>query len=703
VRLCCALFLLASVAAAQSGRPRHNASFVPDDDETIRGLMAQARAAAESGEADEAAARLHAMLQSDRATVVALKGREVFVSPRRWATLQLLSGRAPFGPEVLAAWRAVHDRDANSALRGAIVSGDGDAIAHIVARYPAATAVPAALLALSDRALQHGDRDGAHGYLMRVIEHVAASVQDAWLASPAYRDRARHLAALPRRHMVGWPTIGGDWARARNGDALPEAMSLRWQTPILEQVPPTFEQDEQNSWRRHSPILPFYPVADKQHLYVHVGGKVAILDRKTGKRVFYAPDGPPPAPHEVDYLVAHSPGVRAATVQGGILYFNRVLFQYDEPRRRNALIAFDVKRRQVKWALYPGTRWARRRPELFKRNLFFRGAPAVVDGRVYVYGAVRAESAGGPSRKEEAHLLCLSASDGTLLWHRFLGYGDTEAAPSLPPQSGLAPAVASGVVVVVTGLGVAASLDARSGEILWLFRYNRKPIRERERLTEWTEEQVHVGPGWFREPPRIVGDTVYFTPFDSDDRYACWLRGSRRPDGSTAVVQWNRGRNVHPRANSLLEYFAGIHRGRAFFVGRRDKDHSKESYQTVISHAVSDEVTLAYGRIPATSRDEETGAGVPPEVFGRPTIAGSVLLVPTASALFRFDVGRAPSQGLKDGEISREVPPLAPFSPTRPEVAEGTPPAPLFGTLVAIDGFLYAVTADRILCYGALK
>ena len=198
-------------------------------------------------------------------------------------------------------------------------------------------------------------------------------------------------------------------------------------------------------------------------------------------------------------------------------------------------------------------------------------------------------------------------------------------------------------------------------------------------------------------------DTVYFTPFDSDDRYACWLRGSRRPNGETAVVQWGRGRNVHPSANSLLEYFAGIHRARAYFVGRRDKDHSRESYQTIVSHGVADEVTLAYGRIPATERDRRTGAGVPPEVFGRPTIAGNALLIPTKKALFRFDVGRDPSEGIERGEISREVPPLSTFTPTPPDVEPGTPIPPIFGTLVATDGLLFVATVDRVLCYGAKK
>ena len=97
--------------------------------------------------------------------------------------------------------------------------------------------------------------------------------------------------------------------------------------------------------------------------------------------------------------------------------------------------------------------------------------------------------------------------------------------PDLPPVSGLAPAVSHGVVVVVSGVGVAAALDAESGEVIWLLRYDRKPLPERMRLHVVRERWVPQRPGWKREAPRIAGEYVHFAPMDSDapadgDRYA---------------------------------------------------------------------------------------------------------------------------------------------------------------------------------------
>jgi hypothetical protein len=255
------------------------------------------------------------------------------------------------------------------------------------------------------------------------------------------------------------------------------------------------------------------------------------------------------------------------------------------------------------------------------------------------------------------------------------------------------------VAVVVTGMGVAAGLDARTGEILWMLRYDRKPGRERERLREEHEQKVYLGSGWFREPPRILGDSVYFAPFDSERAYRCWLRGSRRPDdGAYAVVQWDKHRAQHPGRNALAEYIAGIDRDRIYYVARRDEHHSRASYQTVVSHPLDDEVSrYAYGRIPAIERDRTTGVGVPPPPFGRPLIAGDVLFVPTRKMLFRFDLAAAP--GVAPEESSREIPALPPLPGPAWKVPEGDEAPASFGSLLALDGFLYAVTLDRVHCY----
>jgi hypothetical protein len=324
----------------------------------------------------------------------------------------------------------------------------------------------------------------------------------------------------------------------------------------------------------------------------------------------------------------------------------------------------------------------------------------VVGDRVYVYGAVRDEGDDGPTPKEEAHVFCLDRRDGSVLWRRFLGYGDTEAPADFPPYSGLPPAVGKGVVVAVTGLGVAAALDARTGDLLWLFRYDRSPSRERERLAEIGKSQmVRLRSAWMREPPRIVGDSVYFAPFDSGEMFACWLRGSHTPLGFE-IEQWAIDRAKGHR-HSLLEYVGGVRGGRICYVGRRDPRPSLTvSYQAVLSHPLDRAVGFAYGLLPFTERDEESGQPVPPDVYGQPTIAGDVLLVPTRRAVYRFDVGTDPLATLRDGERLAEIAALPPYLAPEKGI---DPEEPAFGALVAVEGFLYVTTTDRIFCYGPAK
>ncbi|MHC4491879.1 MAG: hypothetical protein ACYTDU_09675 [Planctomycetota bacterium] len=220
-----AALLLVSFGASYAqdlGRPRNNSSYVPDDDEATAVLVMEARRAAEAGDHVDAAHRLQGLLHADAKGVVSLKGRLLFASPRRWAQIHLLADRAPFGPEVLKAWRKAYDAKASSAIRGAIVSGDEAELHRLLARFPAASAAPAALLALCDRALQRGDPDAARGYLLRVPEHVSRSEEARWLASAPLKQRRAHIERQRPTRPAGWPTLGGDMTRARRGDPVPE-------------------------------------------------------------------------------------------------------------------------------------------------------------------------------------------------------------------------------------------------------------------------------------------------------------------------------------------------------------------------------------------------------------------------------------------------------------------------------------------------
>ncbi|MFQ5844024.1 MAG: PQQ-binding-like beta-propeller repeat protein, partial [Planctomycetota bacterium] len=634
-----------------TGRPRHNASFVPDDDEPTRLAVAAVRSALEQRSWTAAARGVDRLLTSRRPALVAVRGRELFVSPRRWAALLLLGDLAPAHPELLAAWRAQHDEEAGRKLRGAMAGGDEEAVERLLRRYPAATAAPAALLAVADRALLRRDLDRVRERLDRVPEHLPVSEAAAFYAGAPYRARAAHLATRRDPPPGGWPTLGGDATRARNGDPLaaPHRLHLLWHRAVLDE-PPGYPSLFPENGRRQSLRLPFYPVADARRIYVHMGPAVRNFSRETGDLVAQVPppeEGDPGLVDVVDRMLADSPGVRAVTLTGDAILFNRLLVFAEETnlRSHNELVAYDVRRHRLLWRSDPGT--------------FFRGCPAVAYGRIYVYGARREQGEEGPTRKESAFLFCYRQEDGRLLWRRFLCYGDTDAPAQFPPLSGLAPAVSRGVAVVVTGLGAAAALDARTGEVLWLYRYDRLEPLPRERLQDTPERYIPHRSQWSREPPRIAGDRVVFAPFDSELLYACRLRGGRDPDlpeSGFAVVLWEKHRTRFHQ-NSVLEYIAGVHADRVLCVGRRDRHQSAYSYETVVSPVLSGPSAgglFAYARIPVQRTDPRTGAHLPPELYGRPTLAGSVLLVPTRDTLFRFDAA-AVTPRMEAGEIRREI------------------------------------------------
>jgi hypothetical protein len=701
VRIALAALLVAAPLLAQETRPVHNTSFVPSDDEQIRALVEEAQQAAGRKEYAAAADLLQRVILTPTETVLPLRGRELYTGARRWAQIQLLAERAPFPRPVLTAWRKAQDARATAAINGAIAAGDQAAILRLLDRFPAATTAPDALLALADRAWQRGDRDRARGFLLRLPEHLARSEEKAFLASEAYTRRRAFADAHGPPRPKCWPTTGGDATRARNGDPLPplDQLTFRWAGLLLPTAPSVVS--DINQPERASTIMPFSAVCDEDRLFVHLGTTVAALARKSGRLLYFAPSGKP-APMAVANAVAlGNPGLRGATLHDGILYFSSVRAQSIrndwELVPFNELVAFDVRTKQTLWRCGP---WARRPDDnpILRNAIFFRGAPAVVGERLWVYGAVREFSDDGATRKEEAHVFCFAAKSGRLLWHRFLGYGDTDAPPHLPPISGLAPAVSQGVVVVVSGLGVAAALDADSGEVIWLSRYDRKPMPERMRLRVVRERWVAQRPGWMREPPRIVGDYVHFAPFDGDAISRCWLRGRRRPeDGAMTLVCWSQRRDRDLGRNCLLEYVAGFHRGRGYYVGVRDPDRERWGYENIVSNDLEREIPFLYARLPATKRRIGRSVGFPPPLFGRPVIAGEVLLVPTRRALYGFDVG--PPQGGREG-MAREIPPLGRFDGPKLAHEERDQPPPTFGNLVAVDGWLYAVTRDRVIAYG---
>ena len=111
--------------------------------------------------------------------------------------------------------------------------------------------------------------------------------------SSSFARRAAHLESIGPRAPADWPTLNGGPSRARIGDTLPQPDRLTrlWVAPFLEEVPPTFEHRSAFTLREHSPIRPFYPVLDAERMYLHLGARVLVLHRRSGRLLYYVPGG----------------------------------------------------------------------------------------------------------------------------------------------------------------------------------------------------------------------------------------------------------------------------------------------------------------------------------------------------------------------------------------------------------------------------
>lgn len=166
--------------------------------------------------------------------------------------------------------------------------------------------------------------------------------------------------------------------------------------------------------------------------------------------------------------------------------------------------------------------------------------PVVFDGKLY-FCVWKADQ-----WRRDCHLVSVDASEGDLIWRRFVCSG-----PKMPyyrfgrywhvlPTLCM-PAAADGVVVVCSDGGGIAGVDARSGDILWGFAYEQ---------TVPHGQQI-IGPGRQPSPairsssstPIIHRGRVYVAPVDSNRVYALDLAGGE--------CLWRARRGQHDRLVGL--------------------------------------------------------------------------------------------------------------------------------------------------------
>lgn len=157
------------------------------------------------------------------------------------------------------------------------------------------------------------------------------------------------------------------------------------------------------------------------------------------------------------------------------------------------------------------------------------GPPTLHEGRLYVPSAL-VDSAFVPS------LVCLDAATGTRLWATPLGEASRQLFSTTARTASSPPTVRGGLVLLSTGQGLVAALDAATGNPEWLLAY---PGSEDART-------------FSDAPPGLAGPRALFTPLDARSELLLDLHAPRAlvppwpaalppfryalPDGSRTVL-----------------------------------------------------------------------------------------------------------------------------------------------------------------------
>jgi hypothetical protein len=274
-------------------------------------------------------------------------------------------------------------------------------------------------------------------------------------------------------------------------------------------------------------------------------------------------------------------------------------------------------------------------------DIEFSGAPAIVDGRVYI-AATRAR------RLVETLVFCfeLTPSPAGLLlrphWSTSvsMGAGRKVGAFAEEKMDASSVAVRNGVLYLCSNTGAIAALDAETGDILWIYAYETADFR----LGLYTREVVSPTT-WFHNPVMMDHRYVYAAPVDSRYLHILFQQFQRPDDARTLDV-------AHDEFDALKdvvygfdpEYLVGAQDGVVFLAGSsRGGERPLLAVKAGPAYYGSEEREGDQNRIVWRAQIEEDAPS------GRGVLAGDALFFPTGKGIYRVEVA--------DGRVTKLVDP----------------------------------------------
>jgi outer membrane protein assembly factor BamB len=463
----------------------------------------------------------------------------------------------------------------------------------------------------------------------------------------------------------GWPLRGGHRSRVKRPSFPHTRLAPQWDFPLRKRS----DEPAAGPWdpmvRKHLEAkrirATVYPIMDDGALYLFDERAFHPLDLETGEHLFG------PLLWDWSLLFGGKPvDLESVTFSGAKKdrYFYAVLNQRVEAlgeasRHQGAIIAMDLEREgYVLWK-----RGGVEEADAALRNTAFTGAPAVVGDRVFILGT-RYASPG--EARAQAVLYAFQGRSGALLFERFLCSGAEVSRFELRFSSesrkmrdrvelGSPVAEYGGVLYCLTNLGVVAAVDAYSGEVRWLFKYNRIVSQDPSRYER--DYFLDTG-GWRDSLPMVKGGRLYTAPEDS--RFLYQLDLNPDPEGFIILED--------PIEKGRYIALVGLAEDRFYFSAResaRNKIVCTERHGAVIWETPSFE-----------KQDRISGA---------PLLVQEAVLVPTERYIYRIDLRMK-------GLITHSFP--------LPEGISGRRGRPVrFGNIIVVDDYLVSVSNEDVIVF----
>ena len=477
----------------------------------------------------------------------------------------------------IKAYRAQYDPGADKLYEAAVKARSVRGLSEVARLYLPSSAGARALAARADIRIQRGELREA----MRDLQSALALKRRTTLPRKSLKAKLASLRAAvksragdgPHGAEPDWRALGGGAAR-RGLSRVPFSIGLRrWSFEI-----PGADIDRRAAagLRARGLCVPrlVHPVVSGDKVFLQTTQWIAALRRETGETVWRYPRR----------LRAGSARDARDALPAPFVWRDRVFaFVGGE------VVALSVTAGTRAWAVSNLTgeepkaagddkgKARPRAPDVFVNSL------AVADGMVLL-------CASAAKQETEAFVAALDAASGSTVWRRklcsqvfrsYLGRGLHPAPPAFD----------EGVVYVSTNLGAVAAIEAETGEIRWLAKYNSfTPARRRVAL--------RGDDCWENGAPVVYEGIVLAAPQDSDYLVAL--------DASSGRQRWRA-----PRLG--MRYLVGVADGRAYVSGRR-----------------AAALDVKTGRVLWLSATDWRPAG-------RPALTRSALLVPARQAMVRLD------------------------------------------------------------------